>query len=55
MNPCEPLISNNYIVDESIIDECIQKKDELIKERTRKADFNILYTIAITAVYYLEK
>jgi hypothetical protein len=33
MNPYEPFIPNNYIVDESRIDEYIQKKNELMEER----------------------
>jgi hypothetical protein len=54
MNPSEPLISNKYIVDEGIIDEYIHKKDELMKERNRKAVLNILFTILITIMYYLD-
>jgi hypothetical protein len=41
MNPSEPFIPNNYIVDESRIDEYIQKKNELMKERKNKAYLNI--------------
>ena len=46
MNQSEPLISNKYIVDESIIDEYIQKKNELIFAKIfffiKKIDFNAI-------------
>ena len=54
MNQSEPLISNKYIVDESIIDEYIQKKNELMKERNKKSLLNILFTIYILEVYYAD-
>ena len=54
MSQSEPLISNKYNVDEEIIDEHIQKKNELMKERNRKAILNFLFTIAITVLYYLD-
>jgi hypothetical protein len=54
MNQSEPFIPNNYIVDESRIDEFIHKKDELMKERNRKAVLNILFTILTTFVYYVD-
>ena len=54
MNQSEPLISNKYIVDESIIDEYIQKKNELMKEREKKALQGIIFTIIITILYYLD-
>ena len=47
-------IPNNYIVDEKIIDEYIQKKDDLMKERNSKAVLNILFTILITGLYYAD-
>jgi hypothetical protein len=54
MNTPEPLISNEYIVYEGIIDEYIQKKNDLMKERNSKAVLNIRFTILITQLYYLE-
>jgi hypothetical protein len=54
MNTPEPLISNKYIVDEGIIDDYIQKKNGFMCERNRKAILNILFTITITVVYYLD-
>jgi hypothetical protein len=54
MNTPEPLISNEYIVYEGIIDDYIQKKNDLMKERNSKAVLNILFTILITQLYYLE-
>ena len=44
MNPSEPLISNKYIVDEGITHEYIQKKDDLMKERNKKAILNIFFS-----------
>ena len=54
MNQSEPLILNKYIVDESIIDEYIQKKNEFMKERGKKAWQGIIFTIIITILYYLD-
>jgi hypothetical protein len=54
MNPSEPLISNKYIVDEIIIDVYIQKKNELMKKKNKKAVFSIVFTIAITLLYYAD-
>jgi hypothetical protein len=54
MNQSEPSISNKYIVDESIIDEYIQKKNEFMKEREKKAWQGIIFTIIITFLYYLD-
>jgi hypothetical protein len=46
MNP------SKYIVDESIIRDYTNQKDELMKERKKKAVSNILFTIVITFMYY---
>ena len=54
MNESTRFIPNNYIVDEKIIDEYIQKKDDLMKERNSKAVLNILFTILITGLYYAD-
>jgi hypothetical protein len=54
MNQSEPLISNKYIVDESRINEYIQKKNEFMKEREKKAWQGIIFTIIITILYYLD-
>jgi hypothetical protein len=54
MNHSKPLISNNYIVDESIINEYIQKKSELMKEREKNAWQRIIFTIIITILYYAD-
>ena len=54
MNESTRFIPNNYIVDEKIIDEYIQKKDDLMKERNSKAVLNILFTILITGLYYVD-
>jgi hypothetical protein len=54
MNQSDSLISNKYIVDEGIIHEYIQKKNELMKERKNKANLNVLFTIIITLLYYLD-
>ncbi len=54
MNPSEPLISNKLIVEESIIDEYIQKKNKLMIERNKKAVLNIIFTFIITILYYLD-
>ena len=52
MNQTEQLIPNKYIVDESIIDEYIQKKNTLMCKRNINAGLNILFTIFITGLYY---
>jgi hypothetical protein len=54
MNESTRFIPNNYIVDEKIIDEYIQKKDDLMKERNSRAVLNILFTILITGLYYAD-
>jgi hypothetical protein len=54
MSQSEPFIPNNYIVDESIIDEYIQKKGELMSERNCKYWKSIIYTLFITGLYYLD-
>ena len=54
MNQSEPLISNKYIVDESIINEYIKKKNKFLCERNRKAILNALFTIFTTGLYYLD-
>jgi hypothetical protein len=54
MSPCEPLIPNNYIVDESRIDWFIQKKDLFMFERNKRAQLNILFTLFTTGLYYFD-
>jgi hypothetical protein len=54
MNQPEPLISNKYIVNKRVIERYIQKKNELMKERNRKAILNALFTIFTTGLYYLD-
>jgi uncharacterized integral membrane protein len=54
MNQSEPLISNKYILDESRIDEYIQKKNVLMYKRGKKAWQSIIFTIIITILYYLD-
>jgi hypothetical protein len=54
MNQSEPSISNKYFVDESIINGYIQKKNEFMKEREKKAWQGIIFTIIITFLYYLD-
>ena len=54
MSQSEPFIRNNYIVDESTIDEYIKKKNKFLCERNRKAIFNILFTIFTTGLYYYD-
>jgi hypothetical protein len=54
MNESTLFIPNNYVVDEKTIDEYIQKKDALMKERDTKAVLNVLFTILITIVYYTD-
>jgi hypothetical protein len=54
MSQPEPFIPNKYIVDESIINKYIEKMNVFMCERNRKAILNILYTITITVVYYLD-
>jgi hypothetical protein len=49
-----PLKVNKFIAHEIIIDEYIKKKDELMKERNKKAFLNILFTILITILYYAD-
>jgi hypothetical protein len=51
MNPSEP---HDYIVDESIIEKYIKKKNEIMKTRKRKAIFNIYFTIFTTGLYYYD-
>jgi hypothetical protein len=46
--------SNEYLVNEKIIEEFIQKKDQFMCERNKKAFLNTLYTIAITGLYYYD-
>jgi hypothetical protein len=54
MNQSEPLIRNNYIVDESRIHVYIQKKGELMSERNCTYRKSIIYTLFITGLYYLD-
>jgi hypothetical protein len=54
MNQSEPLISNKYIVNKRVIERYIQKKNEFMKEREKKAWQGIIFTIIITFLYYLD-
>jgi hypothetical protein len=54
MSLSEPLISNNCIVNEKIIDKYIQKKNKFLCERNRKAILNALFTIFTTGLYYAD-
>jgi len=54
MNQSETEIPDNYILGKGIIDEYIQKKNEFMKEKKKKAVFNIVFTIAITLLYYAD-
>jgi hypothetical protein len=54
MNQSERLLSNEFIVDERIIHEYIQKKDELMKERNCRTWKGIIYTLFITFLYYAD-
>ena len=54
MSQVEPFIPNNYIVDESTIDEYIIKKNKFLCERNRKAILNALFTIFTTGLYYAD-
>jgi hypothetical protein len=49
-----PNNSNEYLVNERIIKELILKEYEFMCERNRKAILNILFTLAITVLYYLD-
>ena len=54
MNQTEQLIPNKYIVDESIIDEYIQKKNTLMCKRNINAGLNIQVCIMeiLLLIYY---
>jgi hypothetical protein len=54
MSQVEPFIPNNYIVDESTIDEYIIKKNKFLCERNRKAILNALFAIFTTGMYYAD-
>jgi hypothetical protein len=54
MNQSEPLISNKYIVNKKVIERYIQKKNEFMKEREKKAWLGIIFTIILTFLYYLD-
>jgi hypothetical protein len=54
MSQSKSTIQNKYIVEESIIDEYIQKKDALSKERNCKSKIGKYYTILITFLHYLD-
>jgi hypothetical protein len=54
MNQSEPLIPNNYIVEERIIKEYIQKKNKFMRARNYKAFLNIVFTLIITGFYYAD-
>jgi hypothetical protein len=54
MSLSEPLISNNCIVNDKIIDKYIQKKNKFLCERNRKAILNALFTIFTTGLYYYD-
>ena len=54
MSLSEPLISNNCIVNDKIIDKYIQKKNKFLCERNRKAILNALFTIFTTGLYYFD-
>jgi hypothetical protein len=51
---CNRFMNTEYIVEESKVEEYIQKKNEFMKERKIKAVSNILLTIAITLLYYAD-
>ena len=54
MSQVEPFIPNNYMVDESTIDEYIIKKNKFLCERNRKAILNALFAIFTTGMYYAD-
>ena len=54
MNLPKPFISNKYIVNKRVIERYIQKKNEFMKEREKKAWQGIIFTIIITILYYLD-